>query len=108
MVMIIVALAAMAVTVFFGLLFYFHAKGERQYIKQIVAEAMLQLNSRDAVVASQARANDAYQTEALREQAAEFDKKLKQKPQELGADNGYPTLRGPNGEVYDVLAGMDG
>jgi len=95
---------AVTPTVIFGFLLYFHAKSERRATMALVTEAMRQLNSKNSMMASEAKATEMYQEEAIREQQVEFDKQKDAPPADPG---GARILTNQHGETFEVIAGMD-
>lgn len=99
-------LAAVLPSTLFGFLFFMHARGERRTTVVMTKEAFAHINSKDSIMASEARANELYQEEAIREQAAEFNKRNKY-PKVAAESVGPTTITDQNGATYEVLSGMD-
>jgi indole-3-glycerol phosphate synthase len=57
----------------FGVLFFLHARGESERIRDIAKAAFVQINSRDSQQAATAQAATDYQEEALRQSREAFD-----------------------------------
>ena len=72
--LIICALAAATPSLLFGVLLYVYVRGERAALIRLAEDGFRHVAARDAKDASEAKAMQMYQEEAMREQQIQFDR----------------------------------
>ena len=105
--LIICALAGVVPSVVFGLLFFFHVRGERSAVTALAEEGFRHIAARGAKDAGEAKGTQLYQQEALREQQIEFDRQERELQDAQPQPTGPQVIKDDRGESWEVLAGMD-
>jgi len=89
--------------IIFSILFFWNMREERKTLKEITENLMWHIGAKGPKEVAEAKAMEAYEEQALRQQQAQFERV------EERIDNPQPRQRivDEQGHEYEVLAGMD-